>query len=58
MALRLLKCEYCSHHLRFGAPRCGKCYQKTPSLNRFWRISTGLGLATLVVVMAFSATIS
>lgn len=58
MALRLMKCVYCSHSLRFGAHICGKCHQDTPSINRIWRISAGVCLAAVMTVLAVGVAVS
>jgi len=41
----------CGHKLRYGAGRCGKCYYRTPMLNRHGHRV----LATACGIIAFSA---
>ena len=51
---RLFRCSSCNHKVRFGAKRCGYCYQDTFFLNRkgtWYAISAKV---LLVLVLYFS----
>lgn len=45
--LRLFSCATCNHKLRFGASRCGQCWQPAPLYNQ-----------TRVYVMAAGAVVA
>jgi hypothetical protein len=34
MVVRLFRCGWCGHRLRFGSRTCGSCHRPTPFYNR------------------------
>ena len=48
MAIRLYRCYDCTHHVKLGARKCGKCYAPTPIYNQLlWILISVFGLVIL-----------
>jgi hypothetical protein len=55
-SLRLFTCATCGHKIRFGAARCGQCWQAAPLYNqtRFYvGLAAVVALGSLYVFLSF-----
>ena len=52
--LRLISCKTCGHKLRFGASRCGQCWQPSPLINQTGFHMAAAGATVLIALYVFA----
>lgn len=50
MTIRVFTCPSCSHRLRLGSARCGRCYMPTLLLNR-WSILIPIAIILMMALL-------